>query len=74
MFDDLNILLKNLTSFILNGDNKAGDEACRPYDVEGTFMDSIDAEVNDDSSNGLKNQISSDGEVGVEPTCRRQEW
>ena len=62
------ILLQNLTSFNLNGDNKARDEASSPNDGGGTFMDLIDTEDNEDSSNGLEVQIFSDGEAGAEPT------
>ena len=71
-FDYLIILLQNLTSLILNGYNKAQDEASRPNDVGGTIMDSINPKSNDDSSNGLKIQLFSEGEAGNEPTYRRQ--
>ena len=56
-FDDLIILIQKLTPSILGRDNKARDDASRPYDVGGTFMDLIDGKDNDIFSNGLKISI-----------------
>ena len=49
MFDDLLILLRNLSPLFLNGDNQVNNEAGSLNDVAKCFMDLIDAKDNEDT-------------------------
>ena len=54
------VLLQNLTSFVLNGENQVNNEAGSLNDVAESFMDLIDGKGNEYSQNGLDNHVFCD--------------